>query len=163
LASELAETYPECVRRLVGILTRIPALDAQVAHVNGHAPPGVRARLQKVEQTARGVDGFGPNGLLSLMSDMMLPKFRFEGGDRYQFFWPPPQPSLIAQMVQAGGLAVPQGGVFGPDWHDALDERDRRRREESERLSEFYEKREREAEERREAELREAHRREYGY
>ena len=40
------------------------------------------------------------------------------------------------------------------------------RREESERLSAFYEKREREAEKRREAELREAreaHRREHGY
>jgi hypothetical protein len=28
----------------------------------------------------------GPMGLLSLMSAMRLPKFRFEGDDRYQFF-----------------------------------------------------------------------------
>jgi hypothetical protein len=47
-----------------------------------------------------------------------------------------------------------------------IDERDRSRRQESERLSAFYEKREREAEKRREAEFleaSEAHRREYGY
>jgi hypothetical protein len=60
---------------------------------------------------------------------------------------------------------VPRG-IAGPDWHSLIDERDRQRREESESLSAFYEKREREGEKRRETELREArgaHRREYGY
>jgi hypothetical protein len=46
------------------------------------------------------------------------------------------------------GTPVPCGP--GADWHAALDERDCRRREESERLSAFYEARERDAEKRRE-------------
>jgi hypothetical protein len=59
------------------------------------------------------------------------------------------------------GMPVPGGP--GPDWHAAID---RRRREESERLSAYYEERERELAKRREAELREAreaHRRQHGW
>jgi hypothetical protein len=74
------------------------------------------------------------------------------------FAWPPPQPNLAAQMA---GMPVPSGP--GADWHKAIDERDRQRREESERLSAYYEKREQEAEKRREAELREAHSRQHGW
>jgi len=167
LAAELAEVYPDCVERLVSILGRIPALNARVAHINHHAPRGVGDRLQYVEQAARGVDGFAPSGwphgLFSLMSDLKLPRWKFDDdGDRYQYAWPPPQPSLAAQMASA---QMPRS-IAGPDWHSLIDERDRQRREESERLSAFYEKQEREAEKRREAELREAreaHRREYGY
>jgi hypothetical protein len=145
----------------------VPGLNARIERVNHSAPVGVRDRLQYVEQAARGVDGFAPSGwphgLLSLMADLKLPKWVFDDrGDRYQYAWPPPQPSLAAQMASA---PVPRG-IAGPDWHSLIDERDRQRREESESLSAFYDKREREAEKRREAELREAreaHRREYGY
>jgi|RhiMetdeSRZDD1v2_1073273.scaffolds.fasta_scaffold212796_2 hypothetical protein len=106
--------------------------------------------------TARGVAGFGPNGLLSLMSDMRLPKFRFEGDDRYQFSWPPPQPSLAAQIVQAGGFAVPLGGVFGPDWHEKLVERDRQIVAEVKRAEAEAEARQREREKRELEEIRKA-------
>jgi hypothetical protein len=41
------------------ILERIASLDAQVAYVNEHAPPGVRARLWGVERTARNPEGTG--------------------------------------------------------------------------------------------------------
>jgi hypothetical protein len=117
-------------------------------------------------KTSRGVECFGvsgawdPHGLLALAADLKLPKFEADG-DRYQFSWPPPQPSLAAQMA---GMLVPGGP--GPDWQAAVEERDRRRREESARLSAYYEEREREAEKHREAELREAreaHRRQHGW
>jgi len=160
LVADLAKEYPDCVRRLLDILGKVPGVNARIDRVNFSAPGGVSDRLEHVEQAARGE--IGPNGLLSLMTDLRLPKWVFENGDRYQLAWPPPQPSLAAQMAS---LPVPRG-IAGPDWHLLIDERDRQRREESGSLSAFYEKREREAEKRREVELREAreaHRREYGY
>ena len=152
------------VAKLADILARIPAIDAEVSRINGSAPPGVSERLRTVEREARNADGFAPSGsfsftgLLSLAADLKLPKFEFEAdGDRYQYSWPPSQPSLAAGLLVPGGL--------GPDWHAATEERDRRRREESQRLSAYYEERERELAKRREAELREAreaHRRKHG-
>ena len=59
LAAELTETYTQSVARLMDILERIASLDAQVAYVNEHAPPGVRARLWGVERTARNPEGTG--------------------------------------------------------------------------------------------------------
>jgi hypothetical protein len=86
-----------------------------------------------------------------------LPNFK-RGTNEPLLAWPPPQPSLAAQMA---GMPVPGGP--GPDWQAAID---RRRREESARLSAYYEERERELAKRREAELREAreaHRRQHGW
>ena len=34
LAAELAEVYPDCVRRLVDILGKVPGLNARIAHLN---------------------------------------------------------------------------------------------------------------------------------
>jgi len=150
LAAELTEAYTQTVARLTDILERIPALDAQVAHVNSHAPPGVRDRLLGVERTARDVDGFGPNGLAELRTELKLPKFKSDG-DRYQFAWPPPQPPLAAQMARAGGLAV--SGVWGPDWHEKIKERDRQIVAEIERAAAESEAREREREKRAKAEI----------
>src|SRR5258708_6428505 len=68
--------------------------------------------------TARGVAGFGPKGLLSLMIDMRLPKFGFDGDDRYQFSWPPP-------AVAGGRVRGAAGWCIWPCWHEKLAERDR--------------------------------------
>jgi hypothetical protein len=152
LAAELAKVYPDCVQRLVGILERIPAMNARVDRVNLRAPGGVGDRLESVEQLARGVSGFGPNGLLSLTTELKLPKFTFgDDGDRYQYAWPPPQPSLAAQM--AGLIAAPQGGVYGPDWHEKIKERDRQIVAEAERAAAESEARQREREKREKAEI----------
>jgi hypothetical protein len=104
MAAELRKTYLAAVAALVDLLgRRISAVDAQVSHVNRHAPPGVNGRLRTVEREARNADGFAPSGitgLLSLAADLKLPKFEFEAdGDRYQFSWPPPQPNLALQMI----------------------------------------------------------------
>ena len=88
--------YPAMVAKLVNILSRIPAIDAEVSRINGSAPSGVKDRLLGVEQQARGVEGFGvsgawdPRGLLALAADLKLPKFE-EDGNRYQYTWPLPQ------------------------------------------------------------------------
>ena len=96
LAEGLRTRYPALATELMSLLDRIPAIDKEIGHLNAHAPPGVRDCLRGVEQTARGVEGFAPsgwpNGLLSLVTDMKLPKFETDG-DRYQFSWPRPQPS----------------------------------------------------------------------
>ena len=138
LVEEL-RVYPAMVAKLVDILSRIPAIDAEVSRINGSAPSGVKDRLLKVEQQARGVEGFGvsgawdPHGLLSLAADLKLPKFE-EDANRYQYSWPPPQPILRAAdgvrdderrstIVQLRGPA-PNGGR-------TIEERDRRALEEN--------------------------------
>ena len=104
LVEEL-RVYPAMVAKLVDILSRIPAIDAEVSRINGSAPSGVKDRLLKVEQQARGVEGFGvsgawdPRGLLALAADLKLPKFE-EDGNRYQYSWPPPQPSLAFAAIR---------------------------------------------------------------
>ena len=103
LVEEL-RVYPAMVAKLVDILSRIPAIDAEVSRINGSAPPGVKDRLLGVEQQARGVEGFGvsgawdPHGLLALAADLKLPKFEADG-NRYQYSWPPPQPNLAFQIA----------------------------------------------------------------
>ena len=146
LAAEYAETYPQVVERLVDLLHRVEACDREVSHVNQMAPSGARAHLCEVELTAREVERLLQPDVV-IAKELRLPTFK-RAANQPLFAWPPPQPSLAAS------LRVPAGP--GPDWHAATEERDRRRREEAERLSAYYEAREREAEKHREAELREA-------
>jgi hypothetical protein len=155
MAEEFRQRYPQLVDELVDLMQRMAHVDEEVSRVNGNG-----GTLHKVEREVRG-ELFQPDIPLTGEDGLRLPLLHRKSGQPL-YAWPPPQPSLAAQMV--AGMRFPSGP--GADWHASLDERDRQRREESERLSAFYEKREREAEKRREAELREAreaHRREYGY
>jgi hypothetical protein len=156
LAAEYAETYPQVVGRLVDLLHRVEACDREASHINRMAPSGARAHLRGVELTARGIERLlQPD--IEIHKELRLPNFK-RGANEPLLAWPPPQPSLAAQVA---GMPVPSGP--GPDWQAAVD---RRRREESERLSAYYEERERELTKRREAELREAreaHRRQHGW
>jgi hypothetical protein len=159
LVEELRTVYPAVVEQLVDLFRRIAAIDQEVSHVNRHRPAGTSNHLHTVEREARG-HLERPDIPLTGNDGLRLPVLHRNCGPI--FAWPLPQPSLAAQMASA---PVPRG-IAGPDWHSLIDERDCQRREESESLSAFYEKREREAEKRREAELRaarEADRREYGY
>jgi hypothetical protein len=138
------------VQRLIGILERISAMNARVDNINRHAPSGVGERLESVEQLARGVSGFGPNGLLELARELKLPKF-FADDDRYQYSWPKPQPNPLAQM--AGFWSAPTAGVYGPDWHEKIIRRNREIVAEAERAAAESEARQREREEREKAEI----------
>jgi hypothetical protein len=151
LAAELAEVYPDCVRRLVDILGKVPGLNASISHLNSHAPPGVKDRLQNVEQTARGVDGFGVNGLLSLMTELKLPKFVFEDGDRYQYAWPPPPPSMVQQLAAAGGFGMRVAHVG--DWQEEIKARNRQTVAEVEAAAAKADEAAREREEKEKAEI----------
>ena len=149
LAVEYARTYPQVVERLVDLLHRVEACDREASQVNCGSPSGARAHLCKVELKARGIEQLlQPD--IEIAKELRLPTFK-RGANEPLLAWPPAQPS------PAAGLLVPGGP--GPDWQAAMEERDRRRREESERLSAYYEGRERELAKRREADLREAHRR----
>jgi hypothetical protein len=70
----------------------------------------------------------------------------------YQYSWPPPPPSFVAQFVTAGGFPV-SGGVYGPDWHTKIDERNRQLVAKAERGAAESEARQREREKREKAEL----------
>jgi hypothetical protein len=152
LVEEL-RVYPAMVAKLVNILTRIPAIDAEVSRINGSAPPGVSERLRTVEREARNADGFAPSrsfsftGLLSLAADLKLPKFEFEeDGNRYQYLWPPPQPTLAETIVFPASWFIPV------DPQGEAEERERRAREDNDRMKEFYQKQQGEREKREAAE-----------
>jgi hypothetical protein len=160
LVEEL-RVYPAMVAKLVDILSRIPAIDAEVSRINGSAPSGVKDRLLKVEQQARGVEGFGvsgawdPRGLLSLAADLKLPKFE-EDGNRYQYSWPPPQPNLALQIaaIRTDPFIISEAakGTY-------IKERDRRVMEDNRRQIAEAEQRQREFEERQRKELESANER----
>jgi hypothetical protein len=150
LVEEL-RVYPAMVAKLVNILSRIPAIDAEVSRINCSAPPGVKGRLLGVEQQARDVKGFDvsgawdPRGLLSLAADLKLPKFE-EDGNRYQYAWPPRQPTLAETLVFPASWFIPV------DPQAEADERERRAREDNDRMKEFYQNQQREREKREAAE-----------
>ena len=151
LVEEL-RVYPAIAAKLVDILSRIPAIDSEVSRINGSAPSGVKDRLLKVEQQARGVEGFGlsgawdPRGLLALAADLKLPKFE-EDGNRYQYSWPPPPPTLAETLVLPASWFIPV------DPQAEADERERRAREDNDRMKEFYQNQQREFEKQKAAEI----------
>jgi hypothetical protein len=143
MVAELRERYPMLVDELVGLMHRIAAVDKEVNRINGSGP----SYLHTVEREARGqlfqpdIPLTGPNGL-------RLPVLYRNGGPIYA--WPPPQPSLVEQM---GGIPVPMGGVFGPDWHEKLGQRDAELRVQLNQAAEEAAARQREREKREKAEL----------
>jgi hypothetical protein len=58
LAAELREVYRSMQSKLVDVLTRSKACDAEVSRINGSAPAGVALRLREVELVARNLMGF---------------------------------------------------------------------------------------------------------
>jgi hypothetical protein len=47
-----------------------------------------------------------PRGLLALAADLKLPKFEADG-NRYQYSWPPPQPTLAETFVPPASWFIP--------------------------------------------------------
>jgi hypothetical protein len=149
MVKELNELYPAAVAQIIDLLDRIAAVDQKVGYVNGHAPAGTTERLHGVEREARGRLE-QPDVLLS--QGLQLPRLHRRSGESIMAY-PPPAPSFAAQ---AAGMAVPQSGIYGQNWHELLDKRDAELQQEGKRLSAYYDQREAEAKERRERELREA-------
>jgi hypothetical protein len=154
------QRYPALAAEMIDMVQRIAPIDAMIRHVNATRPDGEHALLN-TEEIARDVTGFvasgWPNGLLSLVTEMKLPKFKLDG-DGYQYTYPPPQPTLAQQMIASGGLAVPYNPM-SPHWHEAIAARDAERQAEFDKAAAFSANQEAERERRRQAEHQEMLRR----
>jgi hypothetical protein len=150
LAEELRTRYPRLTAALVELFKRIAIVDQEASDVNRRRPANVPDHLHSIEREVRGqlvqpdISLTGPDGL-------RLPVLDRQGGSIYA--WPLAQPSLVAQMIQAGGFAVPRNGVIGPGWHEKIDERNRQLVADAERAAAQAEARQREREEREAAEI----------
>jgi hypothetical protein len=95
-AEELKHVYPEVVTKLVELLARIRAIDAEVHRVNASKPVMVgepwdgNMPLELTECAARGVTGFNSPDY-SLDRGVRLPDFEKPG----QNHWPPHQPPFL--------------------------------------------------------------------
>jgi len=95
-AEELKQVYPEVVSKLVELLARIRAIDAEVRRVNASKPVMVgepwdgNLSLELTECKARGVTGFNSPDY-SLDRGVRFPDFDKPG----QNHWPPHQPLFL--------------------------------------------------------------------
>ena len=128
LANEFAETYPALVNGLVDLFERLRAMDEEVFRVNVAAPNAENRRLSRI----------GQDPIISAT------KLFIAAG---QQVWPPP--ALLALQMAAPILSGP-----GPDWHQALAQRDRERRAEGQRVAAYYAQQVKEREDREAAEAR---------
>jgi hypothetical protein len=143
LAAELREVYPAVVNKLVDLLTRKKACDAEVGRINGSAPAGVALRLREVELVARDLKGF-TRGEPSITNELSLPDW----DQPTKLVWPPPQVPLAVQ-VAASMIQRPHPGA---NWASEREERTAALRAEQERVAAFYEAQARRREERENAE-----------
>jgi hypothetical protein len=85
--------------------------------------------LLTVEMAARGIAGIGPYGL-SIMTDLTLPDF----AEPTRLAWPPPTPSLAAQVAES----VIHRPHPGANWWQEREQQARAVREEHERAIAHY-------------------------
>jgi hypothetical protein len=118
LAAELREVYPAVLGKLVDLLTRKEACDAEVGRINGSAPAGVALRLRVVELVARNLEGFTRDEP-SITNELRLPDW----SQSRKPAWPPPQTPLGLLVSQTMAAAVDHPGG---DWWQQRDERPRK-------------------------------------
>jgi hypothetical protein len=151
LADRFRTRYCEVVGELVDIFDEMAALDQQVDELNGRAhAAGSRQRMRSTEACARGIDGFTA-GTKSILEEIKLPGFGLGSGE-VKAVWPRPKvPWNIAYAASMAAMMQPrldpqlqaeveaEGGFEGGGYERVMK---RRQREESERVAEFYRKRE---------------------
>ena len=137
-AEQLKTIYQELTEQLIAVLEQAKQVDQQVETINRTAPNGQHDRLLTVECWARGVNGVGPNSVLSLLTELKLPRFAAPG-----LAWPPPAPVLTAEMV------VPAKLLTHPmdRWHEGQAERKAQADAEAKRVNNYYRNQTREREE----------------
>jgi len=125
---KLRERYPVLVAELINLVQSIAPLDALIRQVNAGRPDGEHS-LQETECLARDVTGFGlpgHGGLLSLLTELKLPKFKSDD-NAYQYLWPPRVPSMAETMAAAGAFTVPE--YNWRNWPAELDKSERHARD----------------------------------
>jgi hypothetical protein len=135
------------VAELINLVQSIAPLDALIRQVNAGRPDGEHS-LQETECLARDVTGFGlpgHGGLLSLLTELKLPKFKSDD-NAYQYLWPPRVPSMAETMAAAGAFTVPE--YNWRNWPAELDKSERQKELDNDAMKDFYQQREREREER---------------
>jgi hypothetical protein len=143
--ANLAAVYQEFESKLVAALTEAKAVDAEVHRVMTKKPyllpqtNGDGRNLPSVECAARGVNGVGPNGALSLMTELKLPRFSAPG-----WAWPPPAPVLTAEMVIPPAMLRHPGDNWAAHQNEAQAQADA----EAKRVSDYYRNQTREREQR---------------
>ena len=135
--AEKLQAHYELALQLIEVLEEAKQIDEQVEAINRGAPNGEHDRLLSVECAARGVNAVGPNAALSLLTELKLPRWSAPG-----WAWPPPTPPIDVRQIMPVKLMTHPG----PDWHQALQERDAERRQEAKRLAGYYARQEREKE-----------------
>jgi len=132
-AAEFAETYRDCVARLVAAFQRAAAIDQRVQQINSSAPRGEHRRLLGVELSARGLANF-TIAVPSLAKMAQLPQFENSG----RMAWPPrvvPDSVHIAENVARAVGRMPSPVHDLPGYHAA---QDAGRREEAEHTAAHY-------------------------
>jgi hypothetical protein len=127
-ATNLKSVYEECQSKLLAALTEAVAVDAEVDRLARSKPynlpqaNGDRRNLPAVELAARGLVGVAPG--CSLVKDVKLPAF----AEPNRLAWPPPQPSLAAEVATQIAAIIPHPGA---NWWKVNEERNRAAAEES--------------------------------
>jgi hypothetical protein len=144
-AAKLRAVYLEFESKLVEALNEAQEVDAEVNGLGSVKPydapqaNGDGCHLLTVEMAARGITGIGRYGL-SIMTDLTLPDF----GEPTKLAWPPPTPSLSAQVA----TSMVHRPHPGSNWWQEREERARAVREEHDRAIAHYAEMARQREER---------------
>jgi hypothetical protein len=118
-AAEFAQSYRDCVSRLIDLFQGAAAVDQKVQQVNSSAPRGEHRRLLGVELTARGLKNFSMSNP-SLAKTVQLPEF----ADAGRMAWPPfvvPDSVLIAESVARSVARMPSPVHDLAGYHAAQD------------------------------------------
>ena len=145
-AEKLQAIY-ELTEQLIELLQEAKQVDEQVAKINSTAPNGEHDRLVDCECKARCVNAVGPNTVLSLMTELKLPRWSAPG-----WAWPPPTPPILPEMVVPAKLMTHPGD----NWAAHQKEAKAQAEAESKRVANYYRNQIREREERDNAEARAA-------
>jgi len=128
LATELTETYPQAVTKLIDLFARIAAMDVEISNLHHSRPAGVPLHLASVELEARGLDRFSTTNP-SIAKELRLPAW--EAG--VPALWPPPEVPLALAAT-----AFAPAAHAGPDWFRNQEARAQAERADAVRVAQYY-------------------------
>lgn len=146
LAEEL-KIYPAAVAKLVDLLGRVAANDAEIGELHRRRPAGISLHLDEAELVARGIERFSRN-TPTILRDLQLPDWE----NSPKLAYPPRQPGVGAAYAASMAPAVQYDRRFSGDWWKDGDARAAEQAAESKRVADFYADQKRQHDEREDAE-----------